>query len=180
MKFLKRLSSAWKAFCSASGDDSEATGENEEVISLRCDLATLKLDLEKAHLSLSSTKRQIDDIELRQRVIAVQEAESRLDEMFANLAAPLSQLRMQQTLMESGRNISSQSVMALARQFADAVESMGLLPIGRIGETIEYDPQRFHPLSSEVVMKPGDRAVVRIIGYEREGRIIRKAFVEKE
>ncbi len=176
MSLVKRLAAAWRALRGES--EQEQVQDGEAVVALRRELAAARLDLQETQAALAAERRHRHAIE-SSKAAAVQEAvESRLEALFTQLAAPLSQLRMQESLLDSGRDVAGSDVMAVARSFADAVTAAGLDPIGTPGEKLGFDPETCQLLSGGEVPASGQEVVVRFPGYRYRRRVLRKALVE--
>jgi molecular chaperone GrpE (heat shock protein) len=173
MRLFTRLADAW---CALLGKPStEAQAMHEELVAIKRELAVIRLDLHDANEALALCRTRIEE----NGVDAAHRITDPLEDLFTDLAPPLSQLRMQAALLESGRDISAGSVMALARQLAEAVEMAGLEPIAAFGKEVSFDPHTCEPLAADLSFSPGETVVVRFIGYRYRGHIIRKALVER-
>lgn len=152
---------------------SEAARLNEENLALKSAVAGLKMDLIEVKHALERLRSRQELVEPIRPPSATESFETLLN----RLAAPLSQVSMQARLLETGRDVSGRSVMALARQIFDAVENAGLEPIGKTGEEMRFDPSLASPLNSTTNFSPGDVVIVRFIGYKYGDRVVRKALV---
>ncbi len=173
MRVFDRLADAWCALLGRPSVETQAV--REELVAVKRELAVIKLDLHDATESLALCRARIEENDVE----AVHRMNDPLEDLFIDLAPALSQLRMQAALMESGRDISAASVMALARQLAKAVEMSGLEPIAAFGKEVSFDPHVCEPLAADLSFSPGEAVVVRLIGYRYKGHIIRKALVER-
>jgi len=176
MSLVKRFSAAWWALVGTSAPAQER--EEDPAVALRRDLAAARLELQEAKEALAAERSRAAALEKAQVAQVREGVESRLEELFAGLAAPLSQLRTQAALLDSGTAVAASDVMILARRFADMAEGTGLEPIGNVGEAALFDPGIAQPLGSDSSMEPGDPVTVRFIGYRFHGRVLRKALVE--
>ena len=66
---------------------------------------------------------------------------------------------------------------AVARRLVRLLEDEGLTPEGRIGEAVAFDPDRHEPLGGDFAPRPGQPAVVRLVGVSWRGRVLCKAGV---
>ena len=170
---FNRLADAWAALLGKPSTEAQAV--RNEMVSMKRELAGIKLDLHDAREALALYRSRIAGRDSEDTHLL----NDALEDLFAGIAPALSQLRMQAALMESGRDISATSVMALARQLAEAVELAGLEPIAEFGREVSFDPQICEPLAADLSFSPGEAVVVRFIGYRYKGRILRKALVER-
>jgi len=173
MSVFDRFINAWLAF--TGKPSAEARAAADELVSLKSELARLSLDLREAQETVDALRDRLQELQSH----AGQHSSDGLDGLFGALAAPLSQLRLQDSLMEAGKEISGSSVMTLARHLMNAIETSGLEPIGSCGEVIPFDPEQCGPLSADRSFAPGEPVVARFVGYRYNGRVIRKALVEE-
>lgn len=173
MTVFDRFINAWLVF--TGKPSAEARAAADELISLKSELARLRLDLREAHETVNALRERLQELESH----TIRHSSDGMDGLFGTIAAPLSQLRLQDSLMEAGKEISSTSVMTLARHLMNAIETAGLEPIGSCGEEILFDPEQCGPLSADSSFSSGEPVVVRFVGYRYNGRVIRKALVEE-
>lgn len=171
---LDRLCEAWKVLWGRPSSGESAS--QEELLEARRRLAEKGLELQEAGAALAALRSRLENMEREARV----KEEKPLDALLENLAAPLSQLRMQRHVLDSGSDISGRSVMALAVQVVGFVEKAGLEPVGNTGEEIPYDPLIAEPLSRDAFPTNGEAVIVRFVGYRYQGKVLRKALVERK
>jgi molecular chaperone GrpE (heat shock protein) len=178
MSLSTRLSKAWNILL---GKEVTVTpyDSNEEVLKLKSEIASLKLDLKDSEGKLAKERKRIDSMQSSQSDQVKQRVESQIEDLFDQLATPLSQLRMQSSLMEQGKAVKSSDIMAVAGSFANIVEKAGLEPVGTTGKMLKFDPAIAQSLGSTGSINIGDEVIVKFIGYRYKERVIRKAFVEK-
>lgn len=172
MDIGKRLADSWAVLTGKPSSSEMAL--QQEVVSLKRRLGEIALELQDAVDKVAAQRSALEDRDPE----ASNQGNDRLADLLARLAAPLSQLRMQASLMDAGKEISGRSVMALAGQIVELVEIAGLDPIGVNGDTIAFDPRTCEPLVSGTSFTPGTEVTVRIIGYAYRGEVIRKALVD--
>jgi molecular chaperone GrpE (heat shock protein) len=173
MNIRKRLVNAWAAL--RGRPPAEARELRRELLVLQREFAEVRLELVDSRQAMNLFRKRIEDMGSDTSV----PVDDTLEALLEDLVSPLSQLRMQAALLESGRQISGGSVMALARQLVEALENAGLEPLGAFGREIPFDPQTCDPLAADMVFHPGETVVTRFIGYRYRGRILRKALVER-
>jgi len=171
---LDRLYDAWKVLWARPSSGESAA--QEELLDLRRRMAEHSLELQDARSALAALRSRLEGLEKETRV----NGDNPLHELFENIAAPVSQLRMQRHMLDSGSSISGRSVMALAGQVVGFVEKVGLQPVGNTGEEIPYDPQTAEPLSRDSFPTRGEAVIVRFVGYRYQGKVLRKALVERK
>lgn len=173
MRVRERISAAWSALLGRP--PREVLKAQHELLSIRRELANARMDMRGAREALNDVRAALDDMESREDF----SPDDLLNDLFVAMAAPLSQLRMQNSLMEAGKDISPKSIMALVRQLSDIVEKAGMEPISRAGEQIVFDPRTAEPLTADSAFAAGELVVTKFNGYRYRGRIIRKALVAK-
>lgn len=178
MRFVERLSSAWRTLVCPSPPLQAM--EDEPVVALRRDLATARLELQETRDALAAARARAAAVEHAQAVQIRDGIASHLEALFADVAAPLSQLGMQAALLDAGTAVAASDVMAVARRCAIVIERAGLEPIGTTGAVIPFDPEIAQALGANAHMASGDSVRVRFIGYRYHGRVLRKALVEQE
>jgi len=172
MTIRVRLSDMWSAVHGKPTSGEHAV--QAHVVSLRKELGEVGLELAEARDLLAVQRSRLEELASAEK----NEPTGALAGLFGSLAAPLSQLRMQASLLESGKEISGRSVMALAAQLADLLESAGLEPIGSTGKETPFDPQTCEPMVSGTTYQIGAAVLVRFIGYAYRGTVVRKAIVD--
>ncbi len=167
-----RMKRAWNGLLGRTHRELEA--ERERALSLARETAALKLELDDLRATEARLKERLRDMEAAH----MNGDSGSVDNLFADLSGPLSQLRMQSGLMDAGREISAASVIAVARRVADTVENAGLEPIHAFGAEIPFDPITCEPLTAGRTFSSGEGVMVAFIGYRHNGRVIRKALVQ--
>ncbi len=174
MKLRDRFSAAWRAFL--GNPSREIMEAQQQLVSMKRELANVRMDLRGARETLSDLRARLEELESGQDDYA---PDDRFQDLLEDLAAPLSQLRMQHSLIEAGKDISSRNIMVLVKQLAEVVEKAGLEPISRSGEEILFDTRIAEPLAADTAFAEGEVVVTKFNGYRYRGRIIRKALVAK-
>lgn len=172
MNIKERLSDAWSAIRGKPTSGEHAV--QARVVALKKEIGELRLELTEARETGAAQRSRLEEIARTEPDLPTED----LTDLFAGLAAPLSQLRMQAALLETGKDITGRSVMALAGQLAELLESAGLEPIGATGGEIPFDPRTCEPMASGKFYQPGELVTVRFIGYGYHGSVVRKAVVD--
>ncbi len=173
MNIKERLSDVWAAVRGKPTSGEHAV--QAHVVSLKKEIGELGLELAESREILVAQRSRLEEITSRENNRPAED----LKDLFTGLAAPLSQLRMQASLLETGKDITGRSVMALAGQVAALLESAGLEPVGVTGQEIPFDPQTCEPMASGGSFQPGEAVLVRFIGYTYQGPVVRKAIVDR-
>ncbi len=179
MSLGQRLSAAWQALCGQAPQQEQGPPPDEAVLSLQSQVGGLNLDLQKAQDELARQRQRLAAQEEQQAALVTDTVAGRLEDIFTSLAGPLSQLRTQQALLEGGKEIAGRDVMALAKNFAQTLESAGLQAIGQTGGQMAFDSETAKPLSAKSQIEPGEMVTVKFIGYRFNNKVVRKAMVER-
>lgn len=172
MSMMNRLGDAWRALLGRRSPREFAA--TDEASALKRRLGSIEMELNEARETAAVQRLRLEQLES----VCSADAGNSLEQLFADLAAPVSQLRMQASLMARGREVSGRSVMALASQVAETLENHGLEPIGVTGEELAFDPAICQPLNAGVTFGPGHAVLIKFIGYRYNGRILRRALVD--
>ena len=167
------------ALCRAVFGGKPKSQDDEEALGLKRDLAASRLDLQEARNALEKERARLQTLESGQSANVSQSTEARLMAVFTTPAAPLSQLRTQERLIETGTAIAASDVMALAGQIERALCEHGLEPICEPGTQVSYDPETMSPMSAQAALSQGAPVTIRFIGYRYAGAVVRKALVER-
>ena len=178
MTVLRRLVDAWRALL--TGPPEKPCQEDDDVaVALRRDLAEAQLQLQEARDSLAVERKRLAAVEQAKASEVADGVAAQMEALLERLAAPLSQLRMQDALLEAGTDVAARDVMALVRTLARVVEDAGLEPIGEAGSVMPFDPDVAQPLGAAGDLAAGDEVQIKFIGYRYQGKVIRKALVER-
>lgn len=172
MSMVNRLGDAWRALLGRPSLRESAAAD--EVLTLTRRLGSMDLELKEARETVAVQRLRLDRLES----VCSAETGNSLERALEDLAAPVSQLRMQASLMGRGRDVSGRSVMALASQIVQTLENHGLEAIGVTGEEVAFDPATCQPLSAGVTFAPGQAVDIKFIGYRYNGRVLRRALVD--
>jgi len=176
MTLIKRLTAAWQFL---AGRTMPTAPQDEEILALRRELAETRLHAQELEKQLGANRHQLSMVETMREEHVRQSTTAQLASLFRRLAAPLTQLQLQDALLQQGKEVGVRDVMVLARQFADAVQQAGLQLIGSVGERQPFDPEWAQPLVAGVALNAGEEVIIRFIGYRYQGQVLRKALVER-
>ena len=172
MSTVNRLTDAWRALLGKPSKRESAM--KEEMLTLRRRLEAMDLELKEAGETVAVQRLRLHKLDSTPSA----DADNLLEGVFGDVAAPLSQLRMQASLMAQGRDVSARSVMALASQVVETLEDHGLEPIGVTGEEAAFDPATCQGLKAGATFAPGHAITIKFVGYRYNGRVLRRALVD--
>jgi molecular chaperone GrpE (heat shock protein) len=154
----------------------EGTAADERTLALEREAQDLRLKLEELERALANLKRELE----RQRSGAGEAVQAQMERLLADAAAPVAQLLTQAHLLEvEGKPVQAKDVLAVAKRLVRALEGSGLTLADSVGQTVPFDPNRHEPLSAAFAPQPGQSVVVRFVGVAYQGKLLRKAGVEK-
>jgi hypothetical protein len=147
-------------------------------LSLEREAQALRLELQERDRVIAALRADLERLRRGEgeRVDAAARAER--ERLLADAAAPVAQLLTQAHLLEvEGRLVQARDVLAVARRLVRLLEDEGLTAEGRVGAAVAFDPDRHEPLGGDFAPRPGERAVVRLLGVSWRGRVLQKAGV---
>ena len=105
--------------------------------------------------------------------------QTKLELLFADAAAPVAQLLTQLHLQEEGKPVQAKDVLIVAKRLVRTLKDNGLTLEGSIGKQVPFDPTRHEPLGTDVLLNRGQSVIVRFVGVAYQGKLLRKAEVQK-
>jgi molecular chaperone GrpE (heat shock protein) len=150
----------------------------EAILASERETQALRLELQERERVIAALNSDLDRLRRGEddRIAAAVAAER--ERLVTDAAAPAAQLLTQAHLLEvEGKPVQARDVLAVARGLLRLLEDEGLTADGRAGETVAFDPNRHEPLGGEVVLTPGQPAVVGVVGMNFRGKVLRKAGV---
>jgi len=156
-----------------------ATPREEELLALRQQLQSARLELETAQRALSALTVEIEMLRARQGEQVRESAGTQLEAVLKDAAGPSAQLITQAYLLEhQGKPVQARDILNVARRLLRALEKHGLTIEGQPGASVSYDPDRHTPLSADSRLHPGQSVTVRIPGASLNGKVLARAAVE--
>lgn len=162
-----------------SKPEADEDRNDERALALEREIQTLRLDLEERERSLAGLKKELERKRNGESARVNEMAQSQIERLLADTAAPIAQLLTQAHLLEEeGKPVQAKDVIAVAKRLVRALEDHGLTLEGRAGETVSFDPDRHEPLSGSAALAPGQSATLRFTGIAYKGKLLRKGSVE--
>lgn len=162
-----------------AGREGHGVRSDDEVLSLRRDLQSLKLELEEREREVRILRDELDRTRTREEERARGVMETRLESLLIDIAAPASQLLTQIHLFEKeNKPLEVRDVISVSRRMLRALMNHGLEVQGEPGREEAYDPGRHEPIAHDVI-PVGEMVIVRFPGFSYKGRVIRKAGVQR-
>ena len=159
--------------------DGTAQPAAPDALILQSELQSLRLELEDRDKTIADLKQQIERQRARQAEMVEETVSARLESLFADVAAPASQILTQADLLENqGKALQASDVLAVARRIVRALERHGLAFDSQPGQLSTYDPNRHTPLAAGRTPQPGEPVTIRFAGVAYQGKTVYKAVVE--
>jgi molecular chaperone GrpE len=169
----------------AVGDIAEpatvGTGASEEaLLNAGSEAQRLRVELAERDRVIATLKQDLERLRADEKGRVEEIVGAQVEKLMSAAAAPVAQLLTQTYLAEiEGKPVQAKDVLAVAKRIIRALEDDGLSLVGGVGESVSFDPNYHQPLSSRADLKPGDPAVVKVVGVSYAGRVLRKASVDK-
>jgi len=157
----------------------QAAARTEDLLRLENEAQALRMELETRDQNIAHLKQEVERLRNRQDHLVSEAVTSQFEGLFADLAAPASQILTQAELLENqNKPVQTRDVLSVARRLIRAAERRGMQFDGRAGEQAAYDPNRHAPLNAEIALQVGQTVTIRFAGVTYQGKILHKAIVE--
>jgi molecular chaperone GrpE (heat shock protein) len=151
----------------------------EDLLRLENEAQALRMELETRNQDIAHLKQEVERLRARQDHLVSEAVTAQLEGLFADLAAPASQILTQAELLENqNKPVQARDVLSVARRLIRAAERRGMQFDGRAGEQVAYDPNRHASLNAEIAPQAGQAVTIRFAGVTYQGKILYKAIVE--
>lgn len=174
MAVLRELIRRFTASRSAASTDQQVLRLERELREARLDLAERDRVVERLRTDLARLRDTAEEQ-------AQQRERAAVERLTTAIGTPVVQLAVQAHL-HAGRaaGVQAGDVIDVANRLLRALRSEGVEPIGAMGESVPYDPDRHDPLSTSEAPRAGQPVAVRMVGLSCLGKVVRKAGVEIE
>ena len=154
---------------------------DERALELERGLQALRIELAERDQTITRLKADLERDRSAGQALIAESVQSRIERLFSELATPVSQLMTQAYLLETeGKPVQARDVLSVARRFIRPLEDLGLSIEGQVGATVAFDPNRHEPLSHATDLRPGEPVKIKLVGIAGQGKILRRAGVEKQ
>lgn len=153
---------------------------DERVLELEREVQSLRLELEERDRTVANLKEELARQRRGVNTRVTAEVQAEVERLLSGAATPVAQLLTQAHLLEvEGKPVQARDVLTVAKRLVRTLEASGLTLEGSVGETVLFDPNRHESLSVDTFLTPGQPAVVRFVGVAYQGKLLRRAGVEK-
>jgi molecular chaperone GrpE (heat shock protein) len=154
-------------------------GTDERALALEREVQSLRLELDERDRAVTNLSEELERQRSGASARVAEAVETQVEQLLADAAAPVAQLRTQMHLLEAeGKPVQARDVLAVAKRLVRTLEDNGLGLEGSVGEAVPFDPNHHEPLSAGVALTPGQPVVLRFVGVVYRGKLLRKAGVE--
>ena len=154
---------------------------DDRIVSLEADARQLRLELDEQVQLVATLTRTLEQQRAQGDRRVSDATQDAVHDLVRQLAGPVSQFATQMYLLETeGKPILAKDVLTVARRLIRALEDYGVTLEGAVGESRVFDPDRHEPLGEDNPLSPGETGVIRFAGVCHQGRIIRKASMERK
>jgi molecular chaperone GrpE (heat shock protein) len=151
----------------------------ERILALEREVKSLQMALQERNQMLERLKGDLEYQRDTASSNVTEIVQTKLEHVFADAAAPVTQLLTQAHLLEEGKPVQSKDVLTVAKRLVRTLKDNGLSIEGNIGERVPFDPNRHEPLSANDSLSPEQSVIVRFVGVAYQGKLLRKAGVQK-
>jgi molecular chaperone GrpE (heat shock protein) len=153
--------------------------DDERVLSLQAQLQSLKLELEEKNQTITQLKQQLQLQEKNETNQINTAIKAEREKFLTDASASITQLLTQShLLLEEGKPVQAKDIITVATSLIRTLEEFGLTLVGKVGTTVNFDPNYHQPLRGNINLNPGQEVVIKIVGVSYQSKIIRKALVE--
>lgn len=150
----------------------------EPALALEGRVQTLQLELAERERTIVTLKQELERRRLGANAEVSGAVQAQLEQLLADLAAPVAQLLTQAHLLEvEGKPVQARDMLAVSKRFVRVLQENGLSLAGQVGETVPFDPNYHEPLNAQAALTPGQAVVIRFVGVVYQGKVLRKAGV---
>lgn len=161
--------------------------DDERLLELEREAQSLRLELKEMERVVASLKSELERQRSGENARVSEAVRAQIERLLSDLSAPVVQLLTQAHLVEvDSKPVQAKDVLAVAKRLVRTLEDNGLtledngLTLEhRVGETQSFDPNRHEPLKAGTSLKSGQPVVVRFVGVAYQGKMLRKAEVER-
>ena len=148
-------------------------------LALQTEIAGLQLTISELKNELSNQQVLLADAEKSRHAIVNETVDTKLQKLFSELASPLSQLALLQSLFAEGKEVKTANIFKLVAVIESALTAKGLSKLLEVNEICPYDATTMDPIKSGITFAPGEKIRVRLPGYLFKGNYLCKSLVDK-
>ena len=149
-------------------------------LALQSELQKLRLELAERQQIIATLKQELDRERQGEQNRLNQTLQSETEQLFSDIASPVSQLLTQAHLLETeGKPVVPQDILTVAKRLIRSLEKKGLTINGTLGETIPFDANYHQPLNSQQEISSGTPITIKIVGIAYQQKVLKKALVER-
>ena len=179
MNLLKKIVQIFTRNPAGPANDITAKHVDFIALALQSEIAGLQLTIAELKNELSNQQALLaEDGKSRQAKIN-ETVDAKLQKLFGELASPLSQLALLQSLFAEGKEVKTANIFKLVAVIESALTAKGLSKLLEVNEICPYDATTMDPIKSGITFAPGEKIRVRLPGYLFKGNYLCKSLVDK-
>lgn len=155
----------------------ELTGKSsdERLLEMAGELQKMRLELEEQKRTVAKLKQELERQRGGENTRLV---EAQIEQLFGDLAGPVSQLLTQNHLLKvEAKPVQANDILVVANRLIRALEDFGLTIENKVGDVVSFDPNLHEPLGGDSDINVGQAVTVRLVGVAYKSRLLRKAGV---
>ncbi|GEM_PF-6185969 len=164
-----------------AGPDNFITEEPVDniILALQSEVVGNQLTIAELKNELSNQQALLADAEKSRHAIVNQTVDTKLQKLFSELASPLSQLALLQSLFVEGKEVKTANIFKLVAAIESSLTDNGLSKLHEVNEICPFDTTIMDSIKSGITFAPGEKIRVRLPGYSLKGNYLCKSLVDK-
>jgi molecular chaperone GrpE (heat shock protein) len=179
MNLFKKIARIFKRNRAGISGDITAEPIDNMAIALQSEIAGLQLTIKELKNELSNQQALLADSEKNRQAIVNETVDAKLQKLFGELASPLSQLALLQSLFVEGKEVKTANIFKLVAAIESSLTDKGLSKLHEVNEICLFDATTMDPIKSGITFAPGEKIRVRLPGYSLKGNYLCKSLVDK-
>ena len=155
--------------------------KTEEIaeLALHSEIAGLKLTISELKQEVNIWQAMLQQAESSHQKKSNLLLESKLSNLFGELASPLAQLALLQSLATEGKELKTKNIFKLVTMISDTLRENGMLQLHEVNAILPYDDAGMASIKPELSFTPGEKIRVCFPGYSFKGNFLCKSLVYK-
>jgi len=149
-----------------------------EILELKNKIRSLQIELDEQKLANDRLKQDLQTLADQAAHLTRQSEETWRENLIQSAATPAAHLITQARLMQS-KPVAAQDILATSRRLLRIFEDLGMSAEGEPGQETAFDPQLHAPLQAGEQIAPGEPVRIRFVLIRYQGKILRKAQVDR-
>lgn len=174
INWLKQL------FSSSNSQTISNDESSDKILSLETALQQLKLEVKEKQNTINNLQTELKLQQKKESQQLENKITSEKQNLFNEIASPLSQLITQKYLLEvEAKPVKPQDIFLIIKRLINIFEKEDLSLIGTVGEVTNFDPNYHQSLNSNVDINIGNKVIIKIVGISYQNQVLKRSIVEK-